>query len=129
MVVVKHPMNSKGVASRLFYNPCDLSDALDPQLFSALIRRRNQNLNSNIRPDWRTPAAEDESAVQCNITREASIRSFGPVVPVKEDRQPQLVSNRSSALQTEFENFAVPHENETTVSLCVSQAAESLKIE
>jgi hypothetical protein len=96
VVVIKYTMYAK--ASSSLGNSHYLADAFDAYLRSTLIRGRKKNFNPNAGPDRRTSTAEDQGSVQGNIVCEASFSAFGTVVPVKNNREPKLVSNCGSTL-------------------------------
>src|SRR5580658_10401588 len=107
MIVVKHPMNAE--APGLLCYPSDFPDTFDAQFIAALIRRGNKNLNSNVSTHWRTLCAKNQGAIQCNVVREASFRALHTVIPMENDRESKLVSNRSSTLQTGLFNQEEMH--------------------
>jgi hypothetical protein len=95
--VIEHPVNSEIGCSQLLPYSRHFSDTLDSNFLGRIIRHRNQNLNSDIGPDWRAPAAENQRAVQRNVAGEAALRLFSTVIPMENDRQAKSVSHRTSA--------------------------------
>jgi hypothetical protein len=96
MIVIEHSANSKKTS--FLNNACHLSDALNAQFRAAFIRRRNQDLDSNIRSDWRASSAEDQRSVESDVAGEPPLHLFSPIIPVEDDGESQLVPNFSSAL-------------------------------
>jgi hypothetical protein len=107
MLVVKRSMNAE--ASGFFCNPCHFADTLYAKFLSALIRRGDQNFNSNVRPDWWGLCTEDQSTIQRNVVREASLCVLGSVIPVENDGEFELVSNCASALRAKLINWGEIH--------------------
>jgi hypothetical protein len=87
LVVIEHAVNPEICCSGLFPYARHFSNALDSNFLGRMIRHRNQNLNPNIRSDWRAPAAENQRSVQCNVAGEAALCVFSPVIPMENDRQ------------------------------------------
>jgi hypothetical protein len=83
MIIVKHPVNTK--APGLLCNPRDFADTLDAQFLAALIRRGDQNLNSNVCAHWWTLCAKNQGAIQRYVIREASFGALHSVIPVEND--------------------------------------------
>ena len=88
LIVVEHAADPKKTGAQVVSYPRHLSLTLNSDFLATLVWRRNQNLNSNIRSYWRTPAAEDQCAVQCDVGGEAPFGVFHPVVPMEDDGQP-----------------------------------------
>jgi hypothetical protein len=107
MLVVKLSMNAE--TSGFLCNPCHFADALYTEFLSALIRRRNQNFNPNVRPHWRCLGTEDQSTIQRNVVREASLGVLPPIIPVENDGELEPVSNSASALQAGLNNWGEIH--------------------
>jgi hypothetical protein len=107
MVVVKHPMNAE--ASSFLCNPCHFSNTLDVKLPAALMRRRDKQFNSDIRPDWWGLGTEDQSTIQSDVVREASLCVLHPIIPVENDGESELVSSSASALQAGLTNWEEIH--------------------
>ena len=98
MVIIKNPLHTKRIATRLVHDPRHFPDTLNLQFFTAPIRRWKQYLDPDIRPDRGTLAAENQSPIQRHIAREAALGMLLPIIPVEDDRQLKLVPNRYSAL-------------------------------
>jgi len=81
MIVVEHSLHSK--TTGILNNARHFSDALNAQLRTASIGRRNQNLNSNICSNRGTFATENQCAVQRNIAGESPLRAFRAVIPME----------------------------------------------
>jgi hypothetical protein len=96
MIVIEHSLHSK--TSSLLNNARDFPDALNAQLRAASVGRRNENVDSDIRTDWRASAAEDQRSVESDVACEPPFHLFSSVVPMEDDGEPQFVSNFSSAL-------------------------------
>jgi hypothetical protein len=96
MIVVEHSLHSK--TTGILNNARHFPDALNAQLRTTSIGRRNQNLNSNVRSDWRASAAEDQRSVECDVAGEPSLHLLSSVIPVEDDGKSQLVPNFGSAL-------------------------------
>ena len=109
MIVVENPMNSKGTVSGLFDHPRHHSHAFDPEFFVAVIGRRDQHLNANLRPDWRTLAAQNQRTVQSNIAGKSTLCVLPAVVPMEDYGKPEFVAHSRPPLQTPFENWPQPH--------------------
>jgi hypothetical protein len=104
VIVVKRAMNPETAASRLTHNSHHLANALDTQLLSALVGRGQQDFDTNFTPYPGASAAEDECSIQCNVNCEAPFGVVRAIVPVKDDRKTQAISNGGSALQTSLYN-------------------------
>jgi len=107
MLVVKRSMNAE--ASGFFCNPCHSADTLYAKFLSGLIRRGDQNFNSNVRPDWWGLGTEDQSTIQRNIVREASLSVLGAIIPVENDGEFEPVSNSAPTLQAGLTNWGEIH--------------------
>jgi hypothetical protein len=105
--VVKPPVNAE--TSSLFCNPRNFSDTLDVKFLSALIRRGDENLDSNVRSDWWGLGTEDQSTLQRNVVREAPFCVLHPIIPVENDGEFELVSNSASALRARLKNGGEMH--------------------
>ncbi len=129
MIVVKNALYSKAFRPGLIHHTRNYSRAFDSKFLTAHIRGRQENLDPHFGSDWWILAAENQCSIQRNVAREAALRMFSSVVPVKDYGELQLVSNCSSALCDALENGTGPHsEVDTRASCKVSQAAERLKI-
>jgi hypothetical protein len=97
-VVVEHPVDSKISQSRLFPNARHLPQTLNSDFLGRMIRRRDQYLNSNVRSNWRTLAAENQRAIYCNVAGESALCVIRPVIPMEDDRESQSISHGISTL-------------------------------
>lgn len=109
MIIIKHPLHTKGAKSGKRYSSGDPPDTLDPQFFVRMVRRRDQYFDSHFRSDCWTRAAEDQGSIQCNITRETSRGALYSVIPVENHWKSQLVSNSGPPLHVAFESWAEMH--------------------
>ena len=102
LIVAEKSMYSKTGGPWLFPHTCDFSHTLDPDLFSGLIRRRNQDFNSNINTDRWAGAAEYQRTVQRNVARKTALCVIVPVIPMKNDREPQFIAHCSPSFLAGF---------------------------
>jgi hypothetical protein len=102
LVIIEHAADSEIAGSWLFRYAGHLTHAFDSNFFCTLARRWNQDFNSNICSNRWASAAENQRAVQCNISREAAIGLLRPVIPMEDHWQSQFVSHRSSTLDNEI---------------------------
>jgi len=99
VVVVEHAANPEKDGARVISYPRHLTHTLDSNFLGGLVRRRDQDLNSDVCSDRRTPAAQNQRAVQRDVRGEAAFGVLHPVVPMEDNGQPQFVSHGSSALE------------------------------
>ena len=108
---------------------CDVSHALDTDIFRAVVGGRDQNFDANVHPDWRTSAAEDQRPIHRDIVCKAALRMFRHVHPVEDDGKAKLVSNSGSALSRQIKNGTVGHKRRQNNPVSLpGQSAECLKM-
>jgi hypothetical protein len=84
-VFIEHPVDSEISKSRLFPHSGHLPNTFDSNSLGGLVRRRDQNLNSNSGSNWGALAAENERTVKCNVVRKAAFCVIRPVIPMEND--------------------------------------------
>src|SRR5579871_3150237 len=85
--ILEEPFHAETITSRLPFDPVYLSRALDLQRLSNFVRRRNQDLNEDVRSDrWRNRAM-DQRPFQRNVAREAGAVVLALFLPVEDHRQ------------------------------------------
>jgi hypothetical protein len=85
IIVVKETPNSEAATAALAHNSaCHFPDTLDSQLFTTLIWRGNEHLNSNITSDWWAPCAANKRSVERNIVGKATLCKLATVIPVED---------------------------------------------
>jgi len=89
--VVKNTQYAK--TSRLLGDPYHIANALDPQFFVTLIRRRKKNFNANAASDRRALTAEYQGSINSYVVGETSPGVIRTVIPMEDDREPESVSN------------------------------------
>jgi hypothetical protein len=99
VVVVEHAANPKKDGTQVVSYSGHFPHTLDSDFLGSLVRRRDQNLNSNIYANRGAPAAQNQRAVQGNIGGEAPFGVLHPVVPMEDNGQPQFVPHGSSPLE------------------------------
>jgi hypothetical protein len=96
--VVKDPIHAK--TTGLLCDPDNLAHTLYVQFLPALIWRREQDFDPNLRSNWWARSTEDEDPVQRNIVGESPFCSFCAINPVEDDGKSEVVSNSGSSLHT-----------------------------
>lgn len=102
MIVIEKASNTETVTAVVADSTCHLPGALNSQLLSAEIWRRNENLNTNITSDRGTNRALNERPIKRHIACKAARCMFATVIPVKNDGKLELVSHSGPALKFAF---------------------------
>jgi len=85
VIVIKEAPNSEAGTVALAHNSaCHFPDTLNSQLFTTLIWRGNEHLNSNIASDRRAPCAGNKCSVERNIVGKATLGKLATVIPVED---------------------------------------------
>jgi hypothetical protein len=99
MVVIEHATDPKKAGAQMVSHPRHFPHTLNSNFFGSLIRRRDQNFNSNICSNRWASAAQNQCTIQRNIGGKAALSVVRAVIPVEDDWQSEFVSHRSPALE------------------------------
>jgi hypothetical protein len=100
LLVFKDALETESMNSRPLRRVDYFSRTANMKLHIFRFGRRNQHFYADLSSDWGTIAAEDQSAVESDVAGKTSRGVFDPVIPMKDNWEPELISNRSPTLQT-----------------------------
>jgi hypothetical protein len=85
VIVAKDATNSEAATVALAHNSArHFPGTLNSQLFTTLIWRGNEHLNSNITSDRWAPCAVNKRSVERNIVGKATLCKLATVIPVED---------------------------------------------
>jgi hypothetical protein len=104
--VIEATFNSKAHDACSMHDPRDFPHALNSKLLTAPFWRWQEHLNPNVRTDRRTLLTSDQCAVKRNIACESAFSVVDDsIVPMKDDRQLELVSHGRPAVHVRFKDL------------------------
>ena len=99
MVVIKPTFHTEARYTTQVQHASHLADALNAYLLAAPYRRREKDLDPDIRSEWRALAASYQCSIKRDVACEAALCMVACVLPVEDNGKLQLVSRSSPALR------------------------------
>ena len=93
MIVVEIASNPKAHKVSLVNDACHFPGAMNSHLLTTPNRRKKENLNQHIGSYRRAHTAVNERSVKCNVGCKATTGALATIVPVEDDREPEIVSH------------------------------------
>jgi hypothetical protein len=99
MIVIKQTLNSEPIAVCARHDARDPANTLNSQLAASPVRGRQQNDDPDLATDRGTFTADHKGSVECNILGKTAPGLLSAIIPMKDDRQAQPVTDGRSLLR------------------------------